>query len=145
MPQHPAETSLIFLSFSFVILYGPALAAVFLGYLFLSRRRSRLERKLQRQQRVREEIAARGRERRRRMALRAQRRNTRELAALVHTRLDARRRDMSPSMHQRASAFVEKAVTDVDFDRLHALYTLLGANEGGGVSPAMESFFEHAR
>lgn len=145
MPQHSAETSLIFFSFSVVALYAPALVLGFLGYLYFSRKKSRLERKLHKQQRIREGIATKGHEKRKMLAVRHQRRNIRELAALVRTQLEEKKPDMTPYLHQRTSVFIEKAVTAIDFDRLYALHTFFSGSTEKQISPVMELFFEQQR
>jgi len=145
MPHNPAETSLIFFSFSLLALYGPALLLVFAAYFFFTRKKSRLERKRQKQQRILEHIATEGLKERNRIALKSQRKNIRELARLAHRQLEARKLQMTPYMHQRTSAFIEKAVTTIDFDRLYALYSLFEQTEEQHISPAMETFFEQQR
>lgn len=145
MAPHPAETPLVFFSFSVAILYAPALLLGFLGYLFFSRKKTRIERKLQKHRRIRDAIVARGQARRRKLAVRHQRQNIRELAELVRTQLEEKKPDMTPYLHQRASVFIEKTVTTIDFDRLYALHTFfLGAREKP-LSPVMELFFEQVR
>ncbi|EHJ49337.1 hypothetical protein DFW101_3338 [Solidesulfovibrio carbinoliphilus subsp. oakridgensis] len=145
MAPHPAETSLVFFSFSVVALYAPALLLGFLGFLFFSRKKTRLERKLQKHRRIRDDIAARGQARRKKLAVRHQRKNIRELAELVRTQLEEKKPDMTPYLHQRTSVFIEKAVTTIDFDRLYALHTFFAGTREKQLSPVMELFFEQVR
>ena len=140
-----SELSLIYVSFSVLALYAPAvLGALVLAYL-LYRRHSRLERRRQKHDRVRRDIAQRGQARRKRLLLASQRGNIRELARLVRGQLKTRERELTPYQAQRASAFIERAVVTVDFDRLYALHVIFVSNDAHQVSPAVETFFEHAR
>lgn len=141
----PFETSLVFFSFSMVALYAPALFLGFLGYLFFMRRRNRLERRLEKHRRIREGIAVKGYAKRKMLAVRRQRDNIRELAALVRTQLEANKQDMTPYLHQRTSVFIEKAVTTIDFDRLYALHRFFEGAREKPLSPVMELFFEQVR
>jgi hypothetical protein len=128
-----------------LVLYAPAvLCALGLAF-FLYRRHTRLERRQQKHQRLRHAITDKGLEKRKRMVLAVQRRNIRELATLVRDQLRQRERDLTPYQHQRTSAFIERAVTTVDFDRLYALHSLFTASDATQVSPAVETFFEHTR
>ena len=137
-----AETPLIYVSFSVAVLYGPAVLLALAAGVFFLRRRSRLERRQEKHRRIRENIALRARDKRRRMALKTQRQNIRELAGLVAAQLDDRKRDVTPYQHQRTSAFIERAVTCVDFDRLFALHALFAqTTQAKDVSPAVEAFF----
>lgn len=145
MQPSPAELSLIYVSFSVITLYAPALLVAFLLYFFLARRSTRLARRVERQHRVREKIAAEGLATRKRLAYTCQRNNIRELAGLVKSQLEQRKRKMTPYMHQRTSVFIDKAVTAVDFDRLYALHALFATATDQQVSPAMESFFAEER
>ncbi|KHK00584.1 hypothetical protein [Desulfovibrio sp. TomC] len=145
MPHSFSELSLIYVSFSVLALYAPAvLCALGLAF-FLYRRHTRLERRQQKHQRIRYAITEKGLDKRKRMALATQRRNIRELAKLVHGQLKQHERALTPYQNQRTSAFIERAVTTVDFDRLYALHNLLAANDAAQVSPAVETFFEHTR
>ena len=145
MPHSFSEISLIYVSFSVLALYAPAvLCALGLAY-FLYRRHSRLERRQQKHQRIRHAIADKGLGKRKRMLLAMQRRNIRELAKLVRCQLKEHERNLTPYQHQRASSFIERAVTTVDFDRLYTLHALFAANAEKQVSPAVEAFFEHTR
>lgn len=145
MSPHPAQTSLIFFSFSVVALYGPALLAAFGLYMYLSRRKTRLSRRLEKHARIREGIAAREQTKRQRLALTHQRRNIRELAAIVLEQLEANKARMSPYMHQRTSVFIEKAITTVDFDRLLALHRYFAQNDANQLPLVMDLFFEQTR
>ena len=145
MSPNPAQTSLIYVSFSVVALYGPALLLTFLAYRYLLGRKSRLVRRMEKHRRIREDIAARGQRARNRLALRTQRRNIREMAVIVREQLEAQKLRMTPYMHQRASVFIEKAVTDVDFDRLAALNRFLASSGANDAPPVMELFFEQTR
>ena len=145
MTSSPAELSLIYVSFSVITLYAPAMLVAFLIYFYLARRSTRLERKLERQRRTREKIAAEGLASRKRMAYACQRNNIRELAGLVKNQLEQRKRKLTPYMHQRTSVFIEKAVTAVDFDRLYTLHAIFANANDQQVSPAMESFFAEER
>lgn len=145
MPHSFSELSLIYVSFSVLALYAPAvLFALGLAY-YLYRRHSRIERRRQKHQRIRSAIAEKGLGKRKRMLLAVQRRNIRELAKLVRGQLKEHERNLTPYQHQRTSAFIERAVTTVDFDRLYALHALFAANAEKQVSPAVETFFEHTR
>jgi hypothetical protein len=145
MQHNSAETSLILFSFSVVALYGPALFLAFLAYLYFSRKKTRLERKLRKHQALRERLAEDGRYKRKRLAHKFQRRNIRELAIMVKSQLEDNKRKISPYMHQRTSVFIERAVATIDFDRLYALYALFSNTNEQYVSPAMETFFAQER
>ncbi|WP_428561556.1 MAG: hypothetical protein ACP59X_19200 [Solidesulfovibrio sp. DCME] len=145
MSPHPAQTPLIYFSFSVVALYAPALLAVFGLYMFMTRRKTRLARRQEKHQRVRQEIAARAQAKRQRLALAHQRQNIRELAAIVSEQLEANKARMSPSMHQRTSVFIEKAVTTVDFARLLALHRYFAENDTSRLPLVMDIFFEQTR
>jgi hypothetical protein len=145
MSPHPAQTSLIFFSFSVVALYGPALLGAFGLYMYLSRRKTRLSRRQEKHARIREGIAAREQAKRQRLALTHQRRNIRELAAIVLEQLEANKLRMSPYMHQRTSVFIEKAITTVDFDRLLALHRYFAQNDAHQLPLVMDLFFEQTR
>ncbi|EFL50075.1 conserved hypothetical protein [Solidesulfovibrio fructosivorans JJ]] len=145
MPPNPAQTSLIYVSFSVVALYGPALLLTFLAYRYLLGRKTRLERRLEKHRRIREDIAAKGQKTRTKLALRHQRRNIREMAVIVREQLEANKRRMTPYMHQRTSVFIEKAITDVDFDRLAALNRFFANAGASDTPPVMELFFEQTR
>lgn len=145
MPSNVAQTSLVFFSFSVVALYGPALLAAFGIYFYLSRRKTRLARRQEKHQRIREDIATRAQARRQRLVLDHQRRNIRELAAIVREQLEANARRMTPYMHQRTSVFIEKAVTTVDFDRLMALHRYFSRNDANQLPLVMDLFFEQTR
>ncbi len=145
MPPSPAQTSFVFFSFSVVALYGPALLAALGLYLLMSRRKTRLARRQEKHQRIREAIAARGEAKRRRLALVSQRRNIRELAGIVHEQLEANKARLSPYMHQRTTVFIEKAVTSVDFGRLLALHRYFAENDASQVPLVMDIFFEQTR
>jgi|GEM_PF-2556837 len=146
MPASPAETSLVFFSFSVVALYGPAVLLTLAAGAFFLRRRTRLERRQEKHRRIREAIARRALDKRRRMALKTQRQNIRELARLVRAQLEEQKLRMKPYLHQRASAFIERAVTGVDFDRLYALHALFSqTHDEQHVSPALETFFAEER
>ncbi len=145
MPPHPAQTSLIFFSFSVAALYGPALLAALGLYLYLSRKKTRLARREEKHRRIREAIADRGLAARRKLALERQRANIRELAVIVRGQLEANKRRMTPYMHQRTSVFIEKAVTVVDFDGLLALHRYLAEADQTQASLVMDLFFEQTR
>lgn len=145
MSPHPAQNSLIFFSFSVVALYGPALLGAFGLYMYLSRRKTRLSRRQEKHARIREGIAAREQAKRQRLALTHQRRNIRELAAIVLEQLEANKLRMSPYMHQRTSVFIEKAITTVDFDRLLALHRYFAQNDANQLPLVMDLFFEQTR
>lgn len=145
MQLNPAQTSLIYVSFSVVALYGPALLLAFLGYRYLLGRKTRLVRRLEKHRRVREKIAIEGQQARNKLALRHQRRNIREMAAIVREQLEANKLRMTPYMHQRTSVFIEKAVTDVAFDRLAALNQFFTSSGETEAPPVMELFFEQTR
>ena len=145
MSPNSAQTSLIYVSFSVVALYGPALLLTFLAYRYLLGRKSRLVRRMEKHRRIREDIASRGKRARVKLALRTQRRNIREMAVIVREQLEAQKLRMTPYMHQRASVFIEKAVTDVDFDRLAALNRFLASSGANDAPPVMELFFEQTR
>lgn len=147
MTHDPATlpTSLFFYPVSVLAVYGPALVVLGLAAWALLRRGSAVDRLLRRHGRLRQRLAEQGRLRRAAMALRTQRRNIGELANLVRTQLEEHRLRMSPYMRQRTAAFIEQAVTTVDFDRLYALYALFSRTDGQPVSPAMELFFEQTR
>jgi cytochrome c biogenesis protein ResB len=145
MPHNPAETSLILFCFSVVTLYGPALFLALLVFLYFSRKKTRLERKLQKQQSMREAIAADGFHKRKRLAQKSQRRNIRELARVVKAQLEDNKLKITPYMHQRTSVFIEKTVASIDFERLYTLYALFLNTNEQHVSPAMETFFEQER
>lgn len=145
MSPHPAQTSLIFFSFSVVALYGPALLGAFGLYMYLSRRKTRLSRRQEKHARIREGIAAREQAKRQRLVLTHQRRNIRELAAIVLEQLEANKTRMSPYMHQRTSVFIEKAITTVDFDRLLALHRYFAQNDANQLPLVMDLFFEQTR
>ena len=144
--QHSfSELSLIYVSFSVLALYAPAvLCALGLAY-YQYRRHSRIERRQQKHRRIRGAIAEKGLGKRKRMLLAVQRRNIRELAKLVRGQLKEHERNLTPYQHQSTSAFTERAVTTVDFDSLYALHALFAANAEKQVSPAVETFFEHTR
>ncbi|MHC1790063.1 hypothetical protein [Solidesulfovibrio sp.] len=145
MPHSFSEISLIYVSFSVLALYAPAvLGALGLAYV-LYRRHSRLERRQQQHRRIRQAIGDKGLNKRKHLVLAVQRRNIRELARLVHSQLDQSKPALTPYQHQRTSAFIERAVTTVDFDRLFALHNLFAASDAKQVSPAVETFFEHTR
>jgi hypothetical protein len=145
MLQSLSELSLIYVSFSVLALYAPAVICALALAFFLYRRHSRLERRKTKHARTRRDIAMRGHDRRKRLLLATQRRNIRELAVLVHSQLKGHEPALTPYQHQRTSAFIERAVTTVDFDRLYALHALFAAHDAKQVSPAVETFFEHTR
>jgi hypothetical protein len=145
MPHHFAESSLIYFSFSVVALYAPAVLLAFAAWFFFSRNKSRIERKQQQHRRIRERIANEGLGRRKRLALTTQRNNIRELAVLVRSQLEENKGRITPFMHQRTSVFIEKAVTDVDFDRLYTLYVFFSNTAQQRTAPVMEIFFEQER
>ena len=145
MSPHPAQTSLVFFSFSVAALYGPALLAVLGLYVYLSRKKTRLARREEKHRRIREAIAARGAAKRRKLVLDRQRDNIRELAAIVRGQLEADKLRMTPYMHQRTSVFIEKAVTVVDFDGLLALHRYLADADPGQATLVMDLFFEQTR
>ncbi len=145
MPANPAQTTLIFFSFSVVALYGPALLAAFGISLYLLRRKTRVARRQEKHRRIREKIEAKGKARRDKLARDTQRRNIGELAAIVRQQLETNKKKMSPYMHQRTSVFIEKAVTTVDFDRLMALHHYFDQTETKQIPLVMDLFFEQTR
>ena len=146
MPHDPGTAiSFFFLPVSVLAVYAPAVVVVALAAWLLTRRHHRLDRRRRRHDRIREDLVTQGRLRRQRLALRAQRRNIGELAGLVRTQLEENKLKLSPYMRQRVAAFIEQAVTTVDFDRLYALYALFSNTRDQPVAPAMELFFEQTR
>jgi hypothetical protein len=128
-----------------LFLYLLALATMDVMAWLIWRRQTRISRLLAKFQRIKTRITGKGQNDRLRLASARQRRNLKELASLVEKQLKTSKRNMHPSLYKRTSVFIEKSVTNLDFDRLYSLHHLLSQVDAQQVAPRLEVFFQQTR
>jgi len=109
------------------------------------RRRTRVSRLLAKFRNIREKIAGKGQDSRRRLADDRQRRNLQELAGLIEDQLRSIRGYLQHGLYKRTRRLVAKAVVDLDFERLYALHRLLALPDAKQVVSRLEVFLQRGR
>ncbi|GFK92206.1 hypothetical protein NNJEOMEG_00027 [Fundidesulfovibrio magnetotacticus] len=134
------ELLLVSLASSAVLGYA-LLLAVGVGVVVLVHKRETLLRgAATRHERLCRRLREKSLERRKLLVHKAQRRNIKELASLVRAGLKSRRRELSPWARHEAESLAREAVDGLDFERLHALHSLIEGSAQDGLSRELERF-----
>lgn len=139
------ELLLVSLASSAVLLYVCVLAGAVALVAVIHKRESILRAVARRHERLCRALREKGGERRRRLVLATQRRNLKELAALVRGRLKAHRRHIAPWAYHAAESLARQAVRELRFEELHALHELLAGRHGEELSRELERFLQQEK
>lgn len=139
------ETLLSVMSFSLAGGYAAAVLVLAGAGAWIWRRRTRLGRRLARQEAVRTAIRTAGGRRRLGLLRRRQRANMLEMAAIVSRQLETVSQALHPCLYQRASVAIERTVETLDFDRLYSLHGLLCRSGGEQMAMALETLLQGKR
>jgi len=139
------ELLLVSLASSAVLLYGLVLAGAVALLVVIHKRESILRAVARRHERLCRKLRERAGERRRKLVLATQRRNLKELAALVRDQLRSHRRDIAPWAYHGAASLARQAVRELRFEELHALHELLATLRGEPLARELERFLQQEK